>query len=129
MNSNNVTWLDISPINISFQGLACIIDSLQTNTRITELHLSGKLTVQSAFYLQELIESTLIMHSCQIGDKGAAIFGEMLTVNHSLKRLSLHDNLITDIGEKSLEEGLKHNSTLENLSINLNRFIETLKHC
>ena len=214
MNAGNVTWLDISPINISFQGLACIIDTLQTNTRITELHLSGKpdndlfdetgdenylitipakslaqvlkvnktihnltianshlsdddmrtivnglklnitltelhlkanpeLTVQSVFYLQKLVESTrtireirldeipnvddnwivsigyalkinesiqtLIMHSCQIGDKGAAIFGEMLTVNHTLKRLSLHDTLITDIGAKSLAVGLKQN--------------------
>jgi len=94
-------FIPIANVNLSGKGIddymaAVIAESLKANTTITSLNFNDN----------------------QISDYGARKLGEALAVNKTLKSLILNNNYgIGDSGIQAIAEGMKSNSTLENLSL------------
>ena len=194
VNNDNVEWLNISSINISSEGLAYIIGSLKTKTRISQLYFHGNpdndlynehddddylvpvpaeslvevlranksvrelsiidsittdhdvktitdglkmigplndfslrnnlsLTIESAYYLSELIKLTKTMKKLSLGgkaildDEWAVLIASAMKVNRSLKKISTHDSQTGDDGVKAFLEPLAVNQTLTSLGL------------
>lgn len=62
----------------------------------------------------------LVMRNCIVGDEGAKLLGEALTVNTTLKVLELSMGRIESEGGHAIGVGLQSNSTLQELSISYN---------
>ena len=90
--------------NLSAKDYSIIKSSLECVTFLKEFRLKG----------------------CRLGNKGAAVIGQALVNNGSIKCIDLSDNKIDDEGFKAFEELPIKNSTLEKLILSKN-YLTVLK--
>lgn len=90
---------------------------------MNDLSIVGELNLQELLQLcKSLIPShvvTLELTQPQLGDEGAAILCEMMTRNHSIKRLGFHEISVIASTSASFGSMLSKNSTLESLDLGL----------
>jgi hypothetical protein len=96
-----VTDLDLSDCGLTAPGVRNVCDFLRTNKSVTRMIIWGN----------------------TIGDEGAKYIGEMLRVNKTLRILCIMKSIsipIGPVGFSHLSDGLTHNDTLRELSLNSN---------
>ncbi|XP_065888158.1 protein NLRC3-like isoform X3 [Dysidea avara] len=89
----NLQVLNIGRNSIGDDGISVMMDGLQYNKTLTELHV----------------------HNCGISAKGASCIGEFLKENCTLKYLNLRSNPVGDADISQLMDGLCLNTTLSEL--------------
>jgi len=132
-NNDSITHLNISN-NFSFKNTKTrhdLIESMShmvlSNTLPLEvLHMAG---TASKNRLRENIVPFLLnfkknnkleeldISGHAMGNKGAIALSKILTVNHSLKKLSWDENTVGILGYWNFNDCLKHNTTLRDVSV------------
>ena len=128
--------LSINSKKITSECITCIVKSLKTNSRITNLTFANNdtelddhpyLSTQCAHHLSELIKSTKTLTSVTLNnkyyanDEWAAVVANAMKVNQSITFLFMNDGLIGDKGAQLFGELLAVNRHLESLSLFSNR--------
>ncbi|CAH1763757.1 4317_t:CDS:2 [Entrophospora sp. SA101] len=147
--NKNLTHLYISRNNISNEGLNYICEALLQNTTLIYLDLEfnniglglsnenhivpkainltsnpignkGCRLIFSGIHKNKTLES-LLLSSCSIGPDGAKIINESLKSNNGLQNLSLHKNLQLGVdGHLLIADALNENTSLKGLQLDYN---------
>ncbi|CAK9205019.1 unnamed protein product [Sphagnum troendelagicum] len=103
-----------------FNAVLAAIGRCQT---LNDLSIVGELNLQELLQLCKSLSTshvvTLELTQPQLGDEGAAILCEMMTRNHSIKRLGFHEISVIASTSASFGSMLSKNSTLESLDLGL----------
>ena len=129
--SQSVLALKLKHCNISSTGAVSIFRSLEHNTSLEILDLSGnwQLTEGDSEGVGCAIERMLNVNrtvkvlnlcGCELTNEVASYFANGLARNHSVRKVILHSNKIGSTGAVSLFRSLEHNRTLEELDLSGN---------
>ena len=129
--SQSVQALKLEHCNITSAGAVAIFRSLEYNTTLEELDLSGnqRLAEGDSEAVGCAIEKMLSMsqtlkvmnlYGCGLTNELASYFANGLTQNHSARKVILRSNNIGSTGAVSIFRSLEHNTSLEELDLSGN---------
>jgi len=101
--NNSVKELNFYGKNVGSKVAQLISVTLRTNTSLTVLNLN------------------CMLGKWAIGDIGALMISDSLTINSTLKQLKLRNNKLSEAGAQSLGDALKFNNSLSGLMLGHNR--------
>ena len=129
--NNSLKELDISHNSITAEGAIHIFESLQQNTCLLRLNVSGLLRGDSCTQMDFLRHTTTIqllnLSHCGLADNCVKHLAVALEQNNSLKELDISHNRITAEGAICLLEALQQNKCLEKLNLNGNKVYDDVE--
>ena len=129
--SQSVQALKLKHCNISSAGAVSIFRSLEHNTSLEELDLSGNwqlaegnseavgCAIERMLNVNRTLK-VLNLYGCRLTNDVASHFANGLAQNHSLRKVILHSNNISSAGAVSIFRSLEHNTSLEELDLSGN---------
>ena len=117
--------------NIGSTGVVYIFKSLEYNTSLEELDLSGNsqlaeadseavgCAIERMLNVNRTLE-VLNLADCEFTSEVVSYFANGLTQNHSVRKVILHSNSIGSTGAVNIFRSLEHNTSLEELDLSGN---------
>ena len=129
--SQFVLALDLKYCNISSTGAVSIFRSLEHDTSLVELDLSGNSQLAKVdgeavcCAIERMLNANrtlkvLNLAECGFTSEVASYFANGLAQNHSVTKMVLHSNNIGSAGAVSIFRSLEHNTSLEELDLSGN---------
>ena len=127
----SVQALKLKHCNISSAGAVSIFRSLEHNTSLEELDLSGNsqlakgdseavgCAIERMLNVNRTLK-VLNLYGCGLTNELASYFANGLTQKHSVRQVILHSNNIGSTGAVSIFRSLEHNTSLEELDLSGN---------
>ena len=122
--NKSLAELNMSWCSIRGKGAVCLAKAMEKNSSVTEFDISfNSIGSEGAVAFANMLATNksltkLNMSRCSIQGEGAVAFASMLKTNQCLKTLGLFGDDSVDVeGALQLIESLKHNTTLEKLTL------------